>query len=58
MKLAAVVSPVKRLHYKGTDFTIPIVDKLQSGELTSRIMSEITDIQSGKKVFDDWVFKI
>lgn len=34
---AAVVSPVKNIHYKDIDYAIPIKDSLQSGELTSRI---------------------
>lgn len=55
---AAVVSPVKRLHYKGEDLSVPINEKLQSGELAARLMTEVTDIQSGKKVFGDWVHKI
>jgi branched-chain amino acid aminotransferase len=52
---AAVVSPVKKLHYKGVDYSVPINERLLSGDLTNRIMKEITDIQSGARKFDNWV---
>lgn len=55
---AAVVAPVKKLHYDGIDYEIPINKELQAGELTHRLATEIVDIQSGKKVFDDWVVTI
>ena len=31
---AAVVAPVKKLHYDGTDYEVPIKADLNSGELT------------------------
>jgi branched-chain amino acid aminotransferase len=41
---AAVVSPVKLIQYKGEDLIVPIKQEISSGELTNRIMNEITDI--------------
>lgn len=55
---AAVVAPVKKLHYDGIDYEIPINKDLQAGDLTHRLAEEIVDIQTGKKKFDDWVITI
>lgn len=41
---AAVVAPVKKLHYDGVDYEIPINKDLLAGELTSRLANEIIDI--------------
>lgn len=41
---AAVVAPVKKLHYDGIDYEIPINKELQAGELTHRLATEIVDI--------------
>ena len=55
---AAVVSPVKNVHYNGTDYNIPIEQELNAGKLTNRIAKEIVDIQTGAKEFKDWVITI
>jgi len=44
---AAVVSPVYKLHYKGTDYSIPCKDNV-AGDLTQRFMHTITGIQCGE----------
>lgn len=42
---AAVVSPVKAIYYKGTEYEIPINEKLNAGDLTFELHKELTDIQ-------------
>lgn len=41
---AAVVAPIKKLHYDGIDYEIPINKELQAGDLTHRLANEIMDI--------------
>ena len=55
---AAVVAPVKLFHYNGTDFDIPINEDLQAGEFTSKLATEIVQIQTGLKEFKDWTVTI
>lgn len=47
---AAVVSPVKAVHFEGTEYDIPLQpddDTALAGELTQRVWDSITDIQYG-----------
>lgn len=47
---AAIVSPIKQIHYRGTDYEIPLdpSDKTkQAGALTTRIADQIMGIQYG-----------
>eukprot|EP00474_Spongospora_subterranea_P005765 CRZ06223.1 hypothetical protein [Spongospora subterranea] len=48
---AAIVSPIKNIHFKGTDYPVPLDSKNpegQAGALTQRISNTILDIQYGK----------
>lgn len=50
---AAIVSPVKKIHYEGRDISIPLnpIDPhSQAGLLTQRLAHTIMDIQYGKIV--------
>lgn len=51
---AAVVSPIKGIFYKGTDYNIPINEKYNAGDLTYELNKELNDIQ----VFANSVFKL
>lgn len=50
---AAVVSPIKGIHYEGRDIEVPIKEDLQAGELTHRLWDAITGAQYGR-VPSDW----
>ncbi|KAI8998075.1 aminotransferase [Gaertneriomyces semiglobifer] len=45
---AAIVSPIKCIHYKGKDLQIPIDPKLNAGQLTKRISEAVMKIQYGE----------
>lgn len=47
---AAVISPIKRINYKGKDFEIPLGSKTENnvGELAQRLMDTILSIQYGE----------
>lgn len=48
---AAVVAPVKGIHWKGEDLKIPLDpsdNSSQAGKLTKRLATTIMDIQYGK----------
>eukprot|EP00825_Cyclidium_porcatum_P014061 TRINITY_DN1749_c0_g1_i7.p1 TRINITY_DN1749_c0_g1~~TRINITY_DN1749_c0_g1_i7.p1 ORF type:complete len:337 (-),score=55.50 TRINITY_DN1749_c0_g1_i7:349-1359(-) len=51
---AVVVSPVEKIHYKGQDYKVPIIEELGSGELAHRILHQIQDIQYGKADFKNF----
>ncbi|CAE7243073.1 bcaA [Symbiodinium sp. KB8] len=44
---AAVVAPIKRVHFQGKDYPVPIEEELQSGVTTKRVWDELKDIQYG-----------
>jgi branched-chain amino acid aminotransferase len=57
---AAVVSPVKLIHYDGKDYTIPLdpADPAAgAGPLAKRVWSSLSDIQYGR-VPHEWSVKI
>lgn len=53
---AAVLSPIKLIHYNGVDLNIPL-ECGQSGALCQRLWNEITGIQTGK-IDHPWSVKI
>ncbi len=55
---AAVIAPVKRLAFDGTDYTIPIDEAKGAGPLAAKLAKTIVDIQTGKDSFRDWVTSI
>jgi branched-chain amino acid aminotransferase len=46
---AAIVSPVKSIHFAGTDYKVPIDAELNAGRFTSLLANKIMDIQYGRK---------
>lgn len=42
---AAVVAPIKCVHFKGRDYEIPVDESVQAGPITQRFNQLITDIQ-------------
>ncbi|KAF0853044.1 mitochondrial branched-chain amino acid degradation aminotransferase [Andalucia godoyi] len=46
---AAIVSPVKGIHFAGKDYIVPIDEKLNAGKFTSLLANKIMDIQYGRK---------
>lgn len=42
---AVIVSGVKNIEYKGTNYNIPVDEKLQIGPVTHRIRNGILEIQ-------------
>eukprot|EP00331_Platyophrya_macrostoma_P030370 CAMPEP_0176444028 /NCGR_PEP_ID=MMETSP0127-20121128/22806_1 /TAXON_ID=938130 /ORGANISM="Platyophrya macrostoma, Strain WH" /LENGTH=400 /DNA_ID=CAMNT_0017829433 /DNA_START=35 /DNA_END=1237 /DNA_ORIENTATION=- len=46
---AAVVSPIKGLYFRGKEYTIPINEKVNAGDLTFELNKELQDIQYGRK---------
>lgn len=54
---AAVIAPVKSIHYEGTDYAIPLDPSdpsSQVGPLAKRFYNELLDIQYGRTDFEDW----
>ena len=47
---AVIVSSVKNIEFKGTNYKIPIDEKLNAGPITFKIRKDILDIQEGKAV--------
>ena len=45
---AAVVLPIKGLHYDGEDFEIPVLEEHKAGEVTIRIFEHLHDIFCGR----------
>ena len=45
---AAVVAPVRALHYAGTDFAVPVDAALGAGPVAARLWKELLDIQYGR----------
>jgi branched-chain amino acid aminotransferase len=50
---AAVISPVDKIHYRGQDLKIPCLSGKRDS-LSQRLWRELTDIQCGRKQFQDW----
>jgi branched-chain amino acid aminotransferase len=46
---AAIVTPVKKIHYNGVDYNVPINEAINAGELTRKVWQNIVDIQYGRK---------
>jgi branched-chain amino acid aminotransferase len=42
---AAIVTPVKKINYKGFDYKVPIDESINAGPLTKRVWQRIADIQ-------------
>lgn len=54
---AAIISPIKHIHWKGKDLVIPLdpsKPECQAGPLAQRFSDAIMDIQYGSKEFKDW----
>lgn len=51
---AAVVSPIRALHYEGRDRAVPVDAALGAGPLTRRLWQELLDIQYGRKEHEGW----
>lgn len=51
---AALVSPVKAINYKGTEYEIPMPEGQEAGPITSEISKWILDIQYGKEPNNPW----
>lgn len=54
---AAIVSPIKHIHWRGKGFDIPLDPSKpdsQAGPLAKRFADTILDIQYGVKKFEDW----
>lgn len=45
---AAVVSPVKLVHYEGEDLPIPVDETLRAGPLAHKLWDYITGVQDGR----------
>lgn len=45
---AVIVGSVNNIEYKGVDYSIPIDEHLQAGEVSFMIRKELLDIQEGK----------
>jgi branched-chain amino acid aminotransferase len=55
---AAVVSPVKQIHFDGVDYDIPVDASAGAGPLTKRFWNSLLDIQYGKAGDHPWSVKI
>ncbi len=45
---AAIVTPVKQIHYAGTDYDVPINEAIGAGDFTKKMWQSIVDIQYGR----------
>jgi branched-chain amino acid aminotransferase len=52
---AAVVAPVKNFNFEDVDYSIPINEELNAGELTKRVAETIINVQTGVSTHKDWV---
>ncbi len=50
---AAVVAPVRQLHYNGRDYDVPVDAALGAGPVARRLWKELADIQYGR-VQHEW----
>lgn len=55
---AAIVSPIKLIHYQGEDIKIPIEESIQMGKVARRVVDEIRAIQYGRKRRDGWIVMV
>jgi branched-chain amino acid aminotransferase len=51
---AAIVSPVRRIHYEGEDIEIPLQPGKEAGPLTERMKGWIEGIQYGEEPNNPW----
>ena len=55
---ACVVCPIEGFQHDGKDYSIPINEKNQAGDLTFKLSNLLGDIYSGRTTVDDWLFKV
>lgn len=51
---AAIVAPINGIAYKGTELPVPCGQDDKAGDVAKRLYHELSDIQYGRKSFEDW----